>query len=95
MFLAVIIPPARKDRIILGLVAVSFAASYAASVLPWIGSLSSGTRIIILTIVLAAGAAVLFPHPAEEPGGDPGTGGAAAGNLCTYGIYRHESACRI
>jgi len=67
MFLAVIIPPARKDRIILGLVAVSFGASYAASRLPWISSLSSGTRIIILTVILAAVAAVLFPHPADEP----------------------------
>ena len=67
MFLAVIIPPARKDRIILGLVAVSFAASYAASRLPWISSLSSGTRIIILTVILATVAALLFPHPADEP----------------------------
>jgi len=65
MFLAVIIPPAKTDRIILGLVAISFAASYLASVLPWIGGLSSGTRIILLTIVLASAAAVLFPHPEE------------------------------
>ena len=67
MFLAVIIPPARKDRIILGLVAASFAASYAASKLPWIRSLSSGTRIIVLTVILAGAAAVLFPHPQEDP----------------------------
>lgn len=66
MFLAVIIPPARGDRIILGLVAVSFAASYAASRLPWIGAMSSGTRIILLTVILAGIAAVLFPHPSED-----------------------------
>ena len=66
MFLAVIIPPARGDRIILGLVAVSFAASYAASRLPWIGTMSSGTRIILLTVILAGVAAVLFPHPSED-----------------------------
>ena len=60
------IPPARGDRIILGLVAVSFAASYAASRLPWIGTMSSGTRIILLTVILAGVAAVLFPHPSED-----------------------------
>ena len=64
MFLAVIIPPARKDKVILALVAVSFAASFAAARLPWISTLSSGTRIILLTVVLAALAALLFPHPA-------------------------------
>ena len=66
MFLAVIIPPARKNRIILGLVIVSFLASYAASRLPYLGNLSSGNRIILLTVVLSAAAAVLFPHPAQE-----------------------------
>jgi subfamily B ATP-binding cassette protein MsbA len=53
MFLAVIIPPARKDKVILGLVTVSFAASYAFSRLPYLKDLSSGNRIILLTIGLA------------------------------------------
>ncbi len=66
MFLAVIIPPARKERVILALVAVSFAASYAFSRLPVLKNLSSGNRIIILTIVLSSAAAILFPHPSEE-----------------------------
>lgn len=66
MFLAVIIPPARKDRIILALVTVSFAASYACSRLPYLRSLSSGNRIILLTVLLSALAAVLFPHTQEE-----------------------------
>ena len=72
MFLAVIIPPARKDRVILALVAVSFAASFAAARLPWISTLSSGTRIILLTVVLAALAALLFPHPSEDTKEDLG-----------------------
>lgn len=66
MFLAVIIPPARKERVILGLVIISFAASYAFSRLPYLMKLSSGNRIILLTILLSAGAAILFPHPSEE-----------------------------
>ena len=66
MFLAVIIPPSRKDRVILGLVTVSFAASYSLTKLPAVWDLSPGMRVILLTIVLSAGAAMLFPHPAEE-----------------------------
>ncbi len=65
MFLAVIIPPARKERVILGLVIVSFAASYACSKLPYVSSLSSGNRIILLTLILSGAAAVLFPHPED------------------------------
>lgn len=61
MFLAIIIPPARENRIVGAVVMVSFAASYVASVLPGIAALSSGTRTIILTIAISAAAALLFP----------------------------------
>lgn len=61
MFLAVIIPPARKNRIVAGFVLVSFLASFAAANLPCISQLSSGTRTIILTILISAAAAALFP----------------------------------
>lgn len=63
MFLAIIIPPARRERVIAGLVALCFAASLACSKLPYISTLSEGTRTIILTVVIASGAAILFPHP--------------------------------
>ena len=66
MFLAVIIPPARKDRVILILVIVSFAASFAFSKIPYLMNLSSGNRIILLTVLLSASAAILFPHQPEE-----------------------------
>jgi len=61
MFLAVIIPPAKRDRAVLLFVALSFAASWAATVLPWIGALSAGTRTILLTLLLSCAAAALFP----------------------------------
>ena len=67
MFLAIIIPPARKNKVILGLVLASFAASFAFSRL--LPSLSEGTRVVILTVVLAAVAAVLFPLKDEAEGG--------------------------
>ncbi len=66
MFLAVIIPPAREDKIILGLVSISFGASYLFARLPHLREISSGTRIIILTVLLAGIAAFLFPHPQED-----------------------------
>ena len=66
MFLAIIIPPARKSRIIAGLVAVSFAASYAANRLSLFDGISSGMKTILLTVVLSLTAAILFPVKEEE-----------------------------
>lgn len=62
MFLAVIIPPARKDKVIAVLIAVCFAASFAASCLPLLSQIPEGTRTILLTVLLSAGAAILFPR---------------------------------
>lgn len=61
MFLAIIIPPARKNRVIAGVVAAGFAASYLANRLTLLDGLSTGMKTIILTIALALLAAVLFP----------------------------------
>ena len=61
MFLAVIIPASKKNRVIAVVVGISFASSFAASVLPFVGELSEGTRTIILTVVIASAAALLCP----------------------------------
>lgn len=61
MFLAVIIPPARKSKIIAVLIAVCFGLSYAAANLPYVCDIPEGTRTIILTIAISA-AALLFPR---------------------------------
>lgn len=66
MFLAVFIPPARKSKVIAGLVFVCFAASYACGRLPVISRIAEGTRNIILTVIISAGAALLFPRKDEE-----------------------------
>lgn len=71
MFIAVIIPPARQNRVVLLFVILSFAASFAAARLPWISALSAGTRVILLTVVLAGAAAAAFPIQDEEEEGDP------------------------
>ena len=65
MFLAIIIPPCKKSLTIAVAVSISFAASYAASVIPFSRELSGGTRTIILTVVIAAICAIVKPLPAE------------------------------
>lgn len=66
MFLAVIIPPARKNRVVAAFVLISFAAGFAATRLPLLSRLSGGTRTILLTVLLSAIAAALFPVSDEE-----------------------------
>lgn len=61
MFLAIIIPPCRDNHLIGAIVLISFIASYASTLLPWLRDLSSGTVIIILTVVISGIAAILFP----------------------------------
>ena len=63
MFLAIIIPPARKNRVVAVLVMLSFACGC----LPGIASLSDGTRTILLTVLISCGAAILFPVTPEAP----------------------------
>ena len=71
LFLAIIIPPARKDRVVAVLVGLSFLCSLllgkgaAAFSLDW---LTGGTQVILLTLLLAGGAAALFPI--KEEGGE-------------------------
>lgn len=61
MFIAVIIPPSKASRIIAGVVLVSMGASFLFSCIPLLNQISSGFRIILLTLVIAGGAAALFP----------------------------------
>lgn len=66
MFLAIIVPPSRKNKVIAGLVVLSMACSFVFAKLPLLAGISSGMRVIILTVVLALGAAILFPVKEEE-----------------------------
>ena len=64
MFLAIILPPARKSRVIAGVVVISMAASaglhYLVKGLSW-SWFTDGFQIIFLTVAIAAVAALLFP----------------------------------
>ena len=66
MFLSVIVPEARKNKVILGVIIISMAASFGFTLVPLFASISAGTQTIILTVVIAAAAAILFPVPVKE-----------------------------
>jgi len=66
MFISVFIPEAKKNKIVAALVLVSFILSAAFEYLPYISRLSGGLRIIILTVVISLGAAILFPIKEDE-----------------------------
>ena len=70
MFIAIIIPPARKNRVVAALVIVSFAASFAFTVMPLFNVLSAGTKTLILTVAISGAAALLFPLKDEEAAHD-------------------------
>lgn len=61
MFLAVIIPPARKNRLIAALVCISFLASFLSDKLALFDRLPNGMQTIILTVGISVLAALFFP----------------------------------
>lgn len=66
MFLAVIIPPAKKNRSVLGVVIGAMAISTVFSVVPVLNKVSSGFVIIITTLIVAGLAAHFSPIPEER-----------------------------
>lgn len=61
MFIAVIVSPAKKDKTIAVVIAVSMLSSLMFSILPGLREISSGIVVIILTVVISLAAAILFP----------------------------------
>lgn len=66
MFIAIIIPPAKKNKAIRVLVVIAMLASLIFSLTPFLKDISSGFRIIILTVLIAAIAAIVAPVKDEE-----------------------------
>ena len=61
MFLAIIVPPSKKDKAVAVSVVASFILSFICTYAPVVSKISSGTRTIILTILIAGVAAFLKP----------------------------------
>lgn len=74
MFVAIIIPASKKDRIVGGVVIVSFLASFAVSRIPLFDRMSDSMKISLLTVVIAGIAAILFPVKEEEKGSKEAAG---------------------
>ena len=80
MFIAIILPPAKENRVVAGVVVLSMVLSALFTYLPVLCNISSGFRIIVITLITAGGAALLFPIPDEpaEPEKEMPHEGAAA-----------------
>ena len=61
MFIAVIIPPAKGNKVLAGLIILSMFLSFIFSKIRILSIISPGFKIIILTILIAGAATVLFP----------------------------------
>ena len=61
MFLAIVIPPAKTNKVLAGVTAVSMALSLLFFLVPTLNRVSAGFKLIILTVAIAGAAAALFP----------------------------------
>lgn len=61
MFIAIIVPPAKRNLTIMIGVIVSFAASYVFTIFPYVKELSDGNRTIILTVLISSALALIKP----------------------------------
>ncbi len=66
MFISVFVPEAKKNKIVCALVVLSFALSSLLHWMPFFDFLSDGVKIILLTVVISMGAALLFPIREEK-----------------------------
>ena len=66
MFIAIFIPPAKKEKSVAGAVILAMLTSLAFTLLPVLKEISSGTRVIIITVSLSLVFALLFPVKDED-----------------------------
>ncbi len=66
MFISVFIPEAKKNRTVASLVVISFILSFAFAKLPYVSAIPEGVRVILLTLMISVGAALLFPVKREK-----------------------------
>lgn len=62
MFLACIIPKAREELTVAVTIIICFILSYLATIVPIVSDLSSGTRTILLTVIIASLVAIIKPR---------------------------------
>ena len=67
MFIAIVVPPIKKNFRLLAVVIPAIAISCIFYYLPVFSFISSGFSIIISTVIASLIGAVLFPVPTEDP----------------------------
>lgn len=65
MFVAIVLPAAKADRRVLGVALAAGLLSVLCALAPALRALSEGTRVVLVTLLVAGGAATLFPM--KEP----------------------------
>ena len=66
MFIAIVVPPAKKEKEVLVTVILAMVFSTLFTLVPLLKQVSAGISIVICTVAAAAICAVLFPIPEEE-----------------------------
>ena len=66
MFAAVFVPPAKENKIVAGLIVISFFSSFIFNKAAIFSGISSGIKIIILTVIISLVAAIIFPVKPER-----------------------------
>ena len=61
MFIAIIIPEGKKNKVVAAVIVVSFVASYLLSIIPVVKGIDSGIKIIVLTVVIAGIFSIIKP----------------------------------
>lgn len=61
MFIACFVPESRKNKVVAGVVVISFVLSYIANTLPIFADIADGIKVMVLTVIIALAAAILFP----------------------------------
>ena len=70
MFIAIVVPPAKKNGAVAAVALSAMALSAVFTFAPVLSQISSGFRIILITVAVSAAAAVLRPVPGEKEDGD-------------------------
>ena len=65
MFVAIVVPPAKKERPVLFCVLLALVCSSLLDWVPCLRNISAGVAIVIATVMAAAAAALLFPIKEE------------------------------
>ncbi len=69
MFISVFVPEAKKNKVVMALVGISFALSFALEYIPYVRDISEGIRIIVLTVIISLAAALIFPVKEDDSRG--------------------------